>query len=232
MFGTTNAIETKKKKHIDDNTLFLMTDTLEDQSKYHHDLTVVKAVVSNSQTRDNRNSIYFNTTDQAYINIGGNFNELIDWGQSWTVEYWRYPLSNNGGIFHSKTVVNKQYGIYIGASDQATNRSLYLGNAANSNWTISNKAMANANIANQWVHYAVVRNGGNVLTFCNGALINTTAYTIANTAPIITTIGAYWGVNNSNTGIPEQFSNGYLQDFRISNVARYTVTFTPPTRFI
>lgn len=30
MFGTTNAIETKKKKHIDDNTLFLMTDTLED----------------------------------------------------------------------------------------------------------------------------------------------------------------------------------------------------------
>ena len=232
MFGTTNAIETKKKKHIDDNTLFLMTDTLEDQSKYHHDLTIVNAVVSSSQTRDNRNSIFFNSTNQAYINIGGNFNELIDWAQNWTVEYWVYPLTNVGGILHSKTVVNKQYGIYIGASDQATNRSLNLGNAANSAWTISNKAMANASIANQWVHYAIVRNGTNILTFCNGASINTTAYTIVNTAPIITTIGAYWGTNNSSTGIPNQWCNSYLQDFRISNIARYTSTFVPPTRFV
>lgn len=234
MIGETNAINTKIKLKIDEHTIFLMTDNIEDKSSNHYELNNQGAIETNSIKRDNRNSIYFNSTSKNYINIAGSFNSDIEWGQDWTIEYWIYPLSNSGGVLHSKTPTTSWYGILIGHQDQSTNRALYLTNAANNGSTVNNAAMANASLSNQWVHYAIVRSSNQILRFCNGSLIGTNAYAIATTKPIVTTIGGYWGNNNPTAATPTISTtlNGYLQDFRISNIARYNSIFTPPERFV
>lgn len=232
MIGKTNSIEAILNFSIDNNTVFLLTDSLEDKSANHYTVQNFGVTISDTMTRDDRNSLYFNSTNKTYLKIYDVF-QYLSGTSDWTVEYWIYPISNSGYVYHHQRQPGTAYGILIGGQDTATNRALYLTNAANSGWTISNKAMASSSLVSQWIHYAVVRYNNQILNFCNGALINTTAYTInipvPETYPII---GAYWYTNNSNTAAPNSCLNSYLQDFRISNIARYTAAFTPPTRFI
>jgi hypothetical protein len=79
---------------------------------------------------------------------------------------------------------------------------------------------------NQWVHYALVRNGNTFSLYRNGTLsVSSTAYT-----------GAATGSSNPNyIGAPGDITGsynlpGYISDFRIVNgTAVYTSAFTPPT---
>lgn len=72
--------------------------------------------------------------------------------------------------------------------------------------------------ANTWYHVAFVRSGSNITAYHNGTAINSSAWlgTIGNTTP---TIGLYSSYS----------LNGWIDEFRISNTARYTTTFTPST---
>lgn len=234
MIGKTNCKEEIIKQNIDDNTLFLLADTIEDKSNYHHQIKNHNVIISNTQTRDNRNSLYFNSANAASLIILNKYYEFHYGTNDWTIEYWFYPLTNAGYVYHSQRQPGTAYGILVGGRDTATNRGFWLTNATNNGWTISGKVLANSDLSNQWIHYALVRYNNNVLAFCNGTLISTTAYTISiprpETAPII---GGYWSNTDSNsTAFPPNTINGYLQDFRISNIARYTATFTPPARFL
>jgi hypothetical protein len=71
-----------------------------------------------------------------------------------------------------------------------------------------------------WTHYAVVRNGSKFYTFQNGIQKSTWTSTksIYNTGGSLY-LGSYGGGNN--------FA-GYIDEFRISNIARWTSDFTPP----
>lgn len=75
----------------------------------------------------------------------------------------------------------------------------------------------------QWSHIAVVRNSGTTTLFingvANGSISDSTNYLCGLSAPVFGGDGA---VRNSNR------LNGYLDDIRISRVARYTAPFTPP----
>lgn len=72
--------------------------------------------------------------------------------------------------------------------------------------------------ANTWYHFAMVRSGTTVTAYHNGVSAGsaTWAGTISNTTP---TIGSY----------SSYYINGWYDEFRISNSARYTTTFTPST---
>lgn len=72
-----------------------------------------------------------------------------------------------------------------------------------------------------WYHIAVVRSGGNDLrAYINGTLLGswTDATNFNNTE------SAYIGANSSG---PSQSLNGWMDEFRISSVARWTTNFTP-----
>jgi hypothetical protein len=78
-------------------------------------------------------------------------------------------------------------------------------------------------VVNTWYHIVVVRSGSACLMFINGvsqSVTTTTAFTtLADiSAPVL--IGNYNVI----------YHNGNLSEFRISNVARYTASFTPPYR--
>jgi hypothetical protein len=75
---------------------------------------------------------------------------------------------------------------------------------------------------NTWFHIALVRQGGTWYLFENGVLLGSVASTNTfgdNTGAF--TIGNWGGLTNQWTG--------YIDEFRISNIARYNAAFTPPT---
>lgn len=74
----------------------------------------------------------------------------------------------------------------------------------------------------QWVHLAIVRYNGTWTLYQNGVAVGSASGgTLGNN-----TSSFYLG-NNSATNSAWQ---GYIDEFRISNVARYTGAFTPPTQ--
>ena len=81
--------------------------------------------------------------------------------------------------------------------------------------------------ANTWYHIAVVRSGSSAYLFVNGTQVGTpgavAATVIDSSYPL--TIGA----NSGNGVVPNQFFYGYLDEVRISKVARWTSNFSVPT---
>jgi hypothetical protein len=86
---------------------------------------------------------------------------------------------------------------------------------------VSSLASGNLNlVANTWYHVAFVRNGSNYKIFLNGVVRADTTYN----APITSQAGNHIG------GSPVYGStNWHIDEFRISNTARYTAAFTPST---
>jgi len=72
-----------------------------------------------------------------------------------------------------------------------------------------------------WTHVALVRNSGTLTLYQNGVSAGSATYT-AN----ITDDYGHIGCNVNET---TYFFNGYLSNYRITNSAVYTSTFTPPT---
>ena len=90
-------------------------------------------------------------------------------------------------------------------------------------WDVVRGANSGEILLNQWVHRAVVRNGNQFLFFENGVLVSTDESDLVPELTEYPTIGMYqWTGGN-------QFFSGYISEFRVSNVARWTSNFTPPT---
>jgi hypothetical protein len=79
-----------------------------------------------------------------------------------------------------------------------------------------------------WYHVALVRNGTSLAAYVNGAQIGTTQTSSAaigvNYNPTIGALGAV-----GNTILHTNFFNGYMNEFRYSNVAVWTAPFIAPT---
>lgn len=79
-------------------------------------------------------------------------------------------------------------------------------------------------VKNQWVHRALVRNGNMLLYFQNGILVWSGAFSgsATYTPGFVMSVGGRSDI--------AQYFNGYMEEFRVSDVARWTADFTPPDR--
>ena len=78
--------------------------------------------------------------------------------------------------------------------------------------------------ANEWYHVAVSRDGSNdIRGFVNGTQVGTTQN---NSTSMVTTEGLWVGGGYNSTA---RILDGYMDEIRISNTARYTANFTPDT---
>ena len=147
---------------------------------------------------------------------------------SYTVEFWMY-----------QTAWPSTYCHIIGMATQTFNWSIYQ-NAANKrmivgwigNWAID--WADNKLVLNQWQHIAIVKDVANTYCYIDGVEAGLHGSSAARTANV-------WSYNSTGTGtggmriggggLWSAFPtvNGYLDEIRISNVARYTANFTPPT---
>lgn len=75
-----------------------------------------------------------------------------------------------------------------------------------------------------WHHYAMVRNGGTITTYLDGAVEAT-----ASVSGSVPDIALDWCVGQRGDGAADAFV-GYIDEFRLSvGIARWTAPFTPPT---
>lgn len=162
-------------------------------------------VVSADQKVDGNSSLfapegaYIKSTNNKYVFGSGDF----------TVDFWMYYQSGYSGVSSAQ---NSNIGIVI-QSD------IIEFGQANSYSALITKTPGF--VSNKWAHYALVRKSGTVYWFVNGILC-ATALGTSNMTVNQFAINARYG-SGSFPG-----KAAYYDEFRISNIARWTSNFTPP----
>lgn len=192
-----------------ENTLLLLHgEDLSDGSIYSVPLTNNGAQVSSAQSKFGGKSLYFNGS--SYLKAESDaFNFL---NSDFTVDWWEYlPEQEADGCIFSFSH-DPIFLVYYGTgTEQAWIDGVYSG------------AVLGNQIAGEWVHRALVRSGNKLLYFTNGK--NTFTGSFNGSAPYTKGYGCVLG---NRIGFSQPFS-GYVDEFRISNIARWTSDFTPPT---
>lgn len=200
-----------------------------DSSKDKRVITNTKVAVSTAQSKFGDSSFYFNGS--AYLTIPG-----YDFGtDNFTIDWWEYPTNANAGTRFTNvycTSFDTQAGGLLTHLYYNNSLQVYLSNktggASTDDWNVlAGKTLGN-NVVNTWTHRAVVRSGSSLMFFKNGLLEHT--YNIG-TNRIGYSAGRPWGIGNwaSDYMQPGYSYTGYIDEFRISDIARWTESFTPPT---
>ena len=147
-----------------------------------------------------------------------------DWAfgtDNFTVEFWlnhQSVATGNSAITFSPSTDKRQLLGYVDAGDGLFK--LYL-TSDGSNWDIASGVSMGTATLDSWKHYAIVRSGTSFYTFQDGTQISTfTSSASMYDSSDALSIGRYAGGNELN---------GYMDEIRISNSARYTSAFTPST---
>ena len=163
----------------------------------------------------------FNGTN-SFISIQSQYLPAVS--GDWTVDWWEYRTSVvvNSCILNATAdgASNNDRGILIGYAANSSNLHFYATDNA-AGWNIASGLSMGTVQLNQWVHRAVVKSGNNYYTFQNGVLQAQTSSTRVPLTPGVTNIGSYAG------GL--KFYNGLIDEFRVSDIARWTSNFTVPT---
>jgi hypothetical protein len=169
------------------------------------------AQISTAQSKFGGASIAFDGTGDT-LTVNSN---LLD-GSTWTAEAWIRAASigtNERTIFSQYDSANANRTIF----SITTTGAIKIFNGAQGT-TASSATIT----ANQWYHIAFVRSSATTVTaFLDGIQV-AQATNFAGPTSITTMIGGYFG-------FPDDQWNGWIDDIRVTTVARYTANFTPPT---
>ena len=173
------------------------------------------AATSTAQSKFGGSSLYLNGSGE-YLTCSDSTD--FDFGAGdFTVDWWDYRLNAiNGQCVLSRTS-SGHCPYVIGYTDGSS--ILFYASSDGGSWDIASGLSCGSVILNEWTHYAVTRHNGTFYTFQNGILIATKDSSTAIPAGGATIyMGTYEG---------GYFFNGYIDEFRISNIARWIETFEP-----
>ena len=129
-----------------------------------------------------------------------------------TIEMWIYRTASGATqpIIDSRSAASAtDYQTHINSDNQLRSR---YGGIANTSETVA---------VNEWVHIAIVRNGGTLTQYING----TGGGTYSSTASLSVTAS---GLTLGGSSLTSGSIAGFIDDVRISKFARYTSNFTAP----
>jgi hypothetical protein len=163
----------------------------------------------------------FNGTDNRHVIVADN---LADWnlGDNWTIEWWhKIPVNASG--FLSVLCQDANVPTYSGIDVYINAGNICMFNGGR-------QTSESAATRGEWNHIALQKNGTDLTAYVNGVaqtFNGSHSGTIAPSSPLNVVIGSRTADGGAN--FYGQYFNGQLANIRISNVARYTTTFTPPT---
>lgn len=201
----------------DKNTLLLLHgESLDDSSFYTVPITNNGAEISSEQSKFGVKSFYF--AGNSSLTFDSSVCDFKD--GDFTVDWWEYQtVTPKGARFCTQLKANTGFSVGNGGTSLNLNKSY-----KTPGWDVINASSVLSASVNEWTHWAVERYGTSILVFKNGQK----AYekSIGDiTLEIDLSISSAIGVNAGNN----QFFTGYIDEFRISDVARWTEDFTPPT---
>lgn len=200
---------------VDANTLLLIHGgAVEDASIYDVPITNSGVTVSQAQSKFGGGSLYFN---------GAAFLSMVDPSfipeeRDFTIDWWEYRQSATGTSTGVDLIDDPGYSNFL-ARFQGTD---YYSAYNSSRWDLSAGSIFQL-LQNQWVHTAIVRHNRVVTIYVNGTQIYTYNGPASYTGLGRVLIGCHAWVNHMD------YYTGYIEEYRISNVARWTGNFTPPT---
>jgi len=180
------------------------------------------------QSKFGGSSLYLNgvnTSKFKFVNTGTGISLASG---DFTIEMWYYPVSIVAWAslisFNSSAWYQGPALLFNNASPSPT---IYLENSydGSNKWTLDSGVTP---ALNQWHHIAVVGTSGqHVKIYVNGVLKNTRAGSYTFSVPSAGDV--YLGHSAFFPGVVAAVSsiNGYIDEVRISNVARYSANFTP-----
>jgi hypothetical protein len=178
----------------------------------------------NQVTLTSGTALAFNGTDNRHVIVADN---VTDWnlGDNWTIEWWhKIPVGASG---------------FLSILCQDANVPTYSGidvfvNAGNIQMFNGNRQMSEGPATrDQWNHIALQNNGGTLAGYINGIAQSFNGPhngTIAPSSPLNVAIGSR--TYDGGVNFYGQYFNGLLANIRISNVARFSTIFTPPTTVV
>jgi hypothetical protein len=215
----------------DSNTRLLLTSNTTNGSTTFNDLSsnnftpyaVGGAAHSTTQKKIGSSSLFIDSGQRMYINEQSNLLSLYNMSNTYTVEFW---------IWINAFGSDETYMSYGQNGNAAMWRiKIISGNPAlearpGTDWTWSGSSevslLSSGSLnTGQWYHLAWVNDSGSVKTFLDGVQQNTGTINLGsnnNTAKWLY-IGSYY----NDTGA----TDAYWDSIRISNVARYSSTFSP-----
>lgn len=203
----------------DENTLLLLHgEDLTDGSIYGHTVTNNGVSVSTAQSKFGGSSLYFNGS--SYLSITNSaFTEVTK--DDFTIDWWQYKTVAKGTLMAFNVLNAEGYSQILAQHSDGTK---LFGSYTGSTWDAVNGATAFSITTNVWQHWAIVKSGTTLTTYLNGVKYwsgTVSGSFSGGTGEVL--IGCHAASSNRD------YMTGYIDEFRASNVARWTENFTPPT---
>lgn len=178
-------------------------------------VTASGAVINTTTKKFGAGSIFFDGVNDYCSTLDHADFDYSD--GTWTVDFWIYNNADTSGyIYNQQTDANNNIRLY-NTSDTLYFRIMSGGTDVVS---ISCPTSSLSNLA--WHHVALVENGDSYKIYIDGVEKGTTTDT---DRPANYTGTVYIG-SNQGTG---NYLSAYIDEFRVSKIARWTADFTPPT---
>jgi hypothetical protein len=201
-----------------------------DSSSYNRTLTRNGSIThSTLQAKFGTSSIYFGadpTSSPRYISSEDSDSYTLGTG-NWTIEFWTYGSQTAGNINsdHQPLVAwNNNVYVPFQIATRPSSTLKWWGSGDGSNWNVANEESLGT-LDSSWRHIAIVREGNTFSGYNNGIRTSTFSNSSAMVNPTNgLTIGRFQG--------SDVYPRGFIDNIRLSNVARYTASsssLTMPT---
>ncbi|PJI07030.1 MULTISPECIES: LamG domain-containing protein [Clostridium] len=202
-------IYTKLLMHMDNSTI---------KDECGHTVTSNGVTLNTNNKKFGDSSAYFNGS--SYLSIP-NPDYFCFGKEDFTIDFWM-----NLSVYQSNKYFvsfNQDHNFGLATSNTIGNSlCLMLGNGGG--WIQGIETGENTVLTNTWQHVALVRSGKIITLYLDGVSkisMNVGDYSLLNPNSIVTIGSAPWF---------SSYINGYIDEFRVSHMARWTGNFTPPTR--
>ena len=220
--GATYTIPTAPLTAVTNTKLLLnMADGQAIDSAAQNDLTLVgTAKTSTAQSKFGGASLLLDGNSD-YANFPETGANDIDGAGDWTAEFfWRFN-NNTSPIY--QMLLTKGFGLQI----YTINGALAIALSANNSGTYFISTTGGTTLSNDtWYHVALVKNGTSYKVYLDGTHETNLGGTSSST---VGTGGGSWHIGAIEGSELTYPANGYMDEVRISRLARYTANFTPPT---
>ena len=191
-----------------------------DSSNYAHAIINNNSVTLNTQYKKFGNSSFrFSGSNNLYVTPSKTFNFK---NGDWTFDAWIYPrYQSNDSFFFSGATTGS---LFIGLQINSGYLTFGIGRAGiawDNTYSLGIRNSTYLNNSSQWYHLAVVKSSNKVYFFVNGQLKST-----QDNAQSYSIIGDECDIGCQG---PAYYFSGYIDELRISNVARWTSNFSVPT---